>query len=780
LSTKAQRRLTTFSGVFIPSVVTTFGVILFYRTGWVTANAGLIGGLIVIIAANVLTFVTALSLSSIASNIKVEVGGTYYMISRSLGPEIGGAIGIALFFAQAFSTAFYTIGFSIAVNTIFPQVPLIAINFITLTLITIISIIDAEIAIKAQYIILALVLLGIFSFFIGNFRFDVTPQMFGTFEKGSLWITLAIFFPGVSGFDAGISMSGDLKDPYKSIPRGTLWAIGFTFFFYALIAVWFAFNFTPEQVFVNELLMVESAVIPVIVLVGVLASTLSSATGRVLGTPRTLQALAYDGIVPRFLAKGSKKTNEPRIAMIFSCVITGVLLLFGSIDFLAQLLAKIFLATYAIANFICAMEIIVKNPSFRPVFKIHWIIPVLGTIMSVTFMFLIDAFYSIAAIIILAFLYVILARRGLQKNWGDIRKGFWASIIEVALANYERYKEHPRNWRPHIAIFENDMKNRELLANFAVELIGRGNGIISNYIFIDRNVNASKDVFEKEYSEIQRFIEDRNYANIYPEIIFTNKDKNSNLIALQADGIGTFKANTIITDFCIDDKSLETHLEYIKSYDVLKKNIIFIKGNQLNTVCEDRIDVWISGFKSNLSILLLIPVLLSKNIEWSKTSVFFRMIVSSRELKEEAERNISAILEDSRIKADIDVILLENNLELNTLVKKETKNEFLKDALSEKLIEQSPMISKLVRFLAKFEQPKSDEKRKLAIYKTIEAVSRNARLVIMGVNIPAEGKVISYARDLKNLLKGLPVTMLVKGKHTIFAEKETDVKSIDK
>ena len=104
--------LGTFSGVYTPSILTILGVIMYLRFGWVVGNVGLLGTLIIVTLSTSITFLTSLSVSAIATDRVVRVGGAYYMIGRSLGIEIGGAVGIPLYFAQALSVALYTIGFA--------------------------------------------------------------------------------------------------------------------------------------------------------------------------------------------------------------------------------------------------------------------------------------------------------------------------------------------------------------------------------------------------------------------------------------------------------------------------------------------------------------------------------------------------------------------------------------------------------------------------------------------------------------------------------------------
>ena len=110
--------LGTFGGVFTPSILTILGIILFLRLGYVVGSAGLMRALVIIGLANGISVLTSISLSAIATNLKVKSGGDYYLISRTLGLEFGGAIGIVLFLAQSVSIAFYCIGFGEALSVL--------------------------------------------------------------------------------------------------------------------------------------------------------------------------------------------------------------------------------------------------------------------------------------------------------------------------------------------------------------------------------------------------------------------------------------------------------------------------------------------------------------------------------------------------------------------------------------------------------------------------------------------------------------------------------------
>ena len=124
-----RNRFGTFGGVFTPSILTILGVIMFMRANFVIGQAGVLGALSILIIAKCLTLATSSSLAAISTNMRVRGGGSYFIISRVLGVEFGGAIGLVLFLAQSVSIAFYCIGFGEVISGIlqvqagyFPQI----------------------------------------------------------------------------------------------------------------------------------------------------------------------------------------------------------------------------------------------------------------------------------------------------------------------------------------------------------------------------------------------------------------------------------------------------------------------------------------------------------------------------------------------------------------------------------------------------------------------------------------------------------------------------------
>ncbi|XP_034416516.1 solute carrier family 12 member 7 isoform X3 [Cyclopterus lumpus] len=100
----------TFMGVYLPCLQNILGVILFLRLTWIVGTAGILESLAIVGLCCSCTMLTAISMSAIATNGVVPAGGSYYMISRSLGPEFGGAVGLCFYLGTTFAGSMYILG----------------------------------------------------------------------------------------------------------------------------------------------------------------------------------------------------------------------------------------------------------------------------------------------------------------------------------------------------------------------------------------------------------------------------------------------------------------------------------------------------------------------------------------------------------------------------------------------------------------------------------------------------------------------------------------------
>ncbi|ELS00947.1 amino acid transporter [Xenococcus sp. PCC 7305] len=468
-----------FEGVFKPTLLTILGAIMYLRVGWVVGNAGLLGGMLIILAALSITFATGLSLSSIASNTRLEAGGPYAMIAKALGLEVGGAIGIPLFLSQAFAVAMYIFGFREGWLRIFPQHPALIVDLSVFLLVLAIASISARLAFRIQYLVMALVIISLVSIFASpNFWTSQQPLvLIGEFpgsaaqEGISFWGVFAVFFPAVTGIMSGVNMSGELQNSRKNIPIGTLSAIGVSSIVYLALCWWASRVDSPAELVKNYTIMIDQAFWKPAVLAGLLAATFSAALSSIVGAPRILVALARDEVIPQGRWIGKLGANgEPRRGIFLTSLFVLAALMIRDLNAIASLITMFFLITYATLNLVVLLESQLGLMNFRPTFKIPQLIPLYGFASCLFAMLVIDARFSFIAIAIVLFIYFQLVKKpDNPRVTGDVRSGIfeaiaqWAAkkVIEIDINNF-------RAWRPILLVPIED--SSQLLGQFRLLL----------------------------------------------------------------------------------------------------------------------------------------------------------------------------------------------------------------------------------------------------------------------------------------------------------------------
>ena len=661
----AAGRFGTFAGVFTPNVLTILGIILFLRTGWVVGQAGLWGALAIILLANAISFLTGLSLSSIATSMTVRAGGNYYLISRSLGLEIGGAIGIPLYLSQAISVAFYIIGFVEAMAAVpwlgglDPQVLAtgVALMFV------VIAYVGADFALKIQFGILAILVAALVSFFAGGWGSVTSPNLAASYTDGvTFWVVFAVFFPAVTGIEVGISLSGDLKDPSRSIPRGTIVSILVTAVVYILAAVWFATHLSPTELIENTGAMGEIALFPLLILAGVAASTLSSALGSVLAAPRTLQAVAGDRVVPRWMAGQMGSPTEPRAAVLLTGVVAVGVIWAGDLDVVAPVITMFFLNTYGMVNLVAAIEKGVGNPSFRPTFAVRWWVPALGALGCYGAMFLINAPATVAAIVVTYGIYFTLRRRETVRRWGDVRSGVWTSMARFALLKLERGGDagDARNWRPNLMVFTGQPHNRERLVALADWLsLGKGVVTFSQLITGEVEDRGRPALRERAQGRIRDYIADHRMA-AFAEAQIVPDFRSGAVAVAQAHGIGRLESNTVVMGWSRTAGGREMQMRLLRDFADLAKSVLFLHVDEAAGFGRRRtVDVWWGGRGGNGDLMLLLAYLTVRHRDWAGARVRVLRMVGRPEAVDGVRADTEALLEAVRVEAEVVVVVRE-------------------------------------------------------------------------------------------------------------------------
>ncbi len=456
------RKFGTFDGVFMPTLLTIMGAVMYLRTGWVVGNAGLAGGFLIILLANLITICTGLSISSVATNIRVRAGGAFSIISQSLGLEVGGSVSVPFYLAQAISVAFYIFAFSEGWQRVFPDHPVWLVVFAGYALCFVIAFISINLAAQVRYPILFIIILSLVSILLASFDrfggFSQTPQMWGDYPEAGFWGVFAVFFPAVTGILTGVNMSGTLKDPRKSIPKGIMIAIGLTMVVYLWLAYWVSRVATPAELVHNVTIMVDKSAFGWAVTAGILAATFSAALNSLVSAPRVLQAIAEHDILPRGKVFARETpAGEPRPAMYLTGLIGIGTIVFGltggGLNAIAPLMTMFFLIVYAGLNGVVLMEQTVGLISFRPLFRIPRLISLVGLVGCLGSMFLIAPLFSLAAVVVILLLYTYLSRRQLLAPWSDVRSGLFVTVAEWAAKRVlSMPTSQERAWRPSLLV----------------------------------------------------------------------------------------------------------------------------------------------------------------------------------------------------------------------------------------------------------------------------------------------------------------------------------------
>jgi len=671
-----QGTLGTFSGVFTPSILTILGIILFLRLGYVVGNAGLAQTLIIIGLANAISILTSFSLSAIATNLKVKGGGDYYLISRTLGVEFGGAIGIVLFLAQSVSIAFYCIGFGEALTGILPQSTKVSPQIIAALAVAFLFIfvwLGTDWATRFQYLVMATLVAALISFFIGGFaKWDNTILIQNWTSSPSapdFWILFAIFFPAVTGFTQGVSMSGDLKDPGKSLPMGTFMAVGISILIYFGAAVVFA-AVLPNSVLTGDYgSMKQVAVISFLIHVGVIAATLSSAMASFLGAPRILQSLAGDRIFPFLLpfAKGYGDAGNPRRGVLLSAGIAFATIALGRLNLIAQIVSMFFLISYGLLNYATHYEARTSSPSFRPTFR--WFdarLSLLGWLACLGAMLAIDLKAGAVAIAVLFAIYQYLRRTAGPARWADSRRSYHLQQVRENLLAVASEPEHPRDWRPQILAFSNHPIKRERLLRFASWIEGGSGFTTVVHILEGEGVQMLKPRSEAE-AELQKDIAEKG-LKAFPLVLVAPSVYVGVQSLVQASGLGPIRANTVILNWMgqlhkgIIGLSETRYARSLRTVFRFGCNIVILDAKDQAWDVPDSvpskektIDVWWWGDDSTSRLMLLLAHLMTRNEAWDEATIRV-LAVEDKKGPEDRMSVLQKTLQEVRIAAKAEIV----------------------------------------------------------------------------------------------------------------------------
>ncbi|XP_004525272.1 bumetanide-sensitive sodium-(potassium)-chloride cotransporter isoform X2 [Ceratitis capitata] len=593
-------------GVLIRCLLNIWGVMLFLRLSWVVGQAGIVEGFILILTTTVVTSVTSLSMSAISTNGVIKGGGTYYMISRSLGPEFGGSIGLIFSLANAVACAMYVVGFCESMLDLLKSFGLSIIDggiqdvriigCITITILLVIVVVGMEWEAKAQIGLLIILLVAIADFLIGSligpkselekaegfigYNYTIFKQnLFSDYrvENGvhhDFFSVIAIFFPAATGILAGANISGDLKDPQKSIPKGTLIAILIstaTYLFMVLVCAAtvardatgnladvangsFAFLNCTEPGQCHYGLQNSFQVIELVsgfgplIYAGCFAAAISSALASLVSAPKVFQALCKDELYPKIVwfAKGYGKNNEPFRGYVLTFIIAVAFILIGELNLIAPLISNFFLGAYTLINFSTFHASLAKPVGWRPTFKYYnmWL-SLVGSILCVAVMFLISWVTALITFAAVLALYLIVAYRKPDVNWGSTTQAQTYKNALMSVQQLNNVEEHVKNYRPQILVLSGLPNTRPVLVDFAYMLTKNLSLLVCGHVIRGTSSQRYRNYLQDRATT---WFRKHNIKGFYS--LVDGEDFESGTRALmQACGIGKLKPNILLMGY---------------------------------------------------------------------------------------------------------------------------------------------------------------------------------------------------------------------------------------
>jgi amino acid transporter len=622
--------------VFLAAISTILGAVLFLRFGYAVGHTGVVGCLLIILIGHAITIPTAMAIAEIATNLKVEGGGEYFIISRSFGSIVGGTIGISLYFSQAISVAFYMIAFAEAFTPAFAWVQA-QINFTPQTwmisvpaAIILLSLIlkkGANLGVTVLWVVAMTLGVSLLMFFIGKSPLESPTLDFFAKVKNphNFFIVFAIIFPAFTGMTAGVGLSGDLKNPRRSIPLGTLTATLVGMIVYVLVVLKLAYSLPPETLAADQLAMSRIALWGPIIPIGLAAATLSSAIGSILIAPRTLQALAGDQTFPstfvnNFLKKGKGEANEPVNATLITSVIVIVFVSLGSVDFVAKIISMFFMITYGSLCLVSFLEHFAGNPSYRPTFRSKWYLSLIGAAACFIMMFQMAPVYAFLALLAIAGIYLSL-RRGREEadDLSTMIKGVLFQLTRKLqlLIQKKQAEVALANWRPSFIGISSASLWR--LAPFdLLRWISHyyGFGTFIHHIkgpLDDAQQAESKIKLEQMINQVTE-----SQAGIYVDTIISPSFKTAVAQIVQLPGIAGMENNSVLFEFHEDHpEAIADIIDGCHFAAVVDFNITVLRSSDRHFGYKKRIDIWLTpGDYSNANLMILLSYILMGHPEW--------------------------------------------------------------------------------------------------------------------------------------------------------------------
>lgn len=677
--------------VFMATISTILGAILFLRFGYAVAQVGFWGTVGIILIGHIVTIATAFAVAEIATNQKVEGGGAYYIISRSFGLNIGAAIGVALFLAQAISLAFYIIAFGEAFDPVIPYLQeeyglqILDKRLITLPTIGLLTLLiltkGANVGVKALYFVVAILFVSLIFFMLGDGDYESTtsPLVDKLDNPDSFFYVFAIIFPAFTGIAAGLGLSGDLKNPKKAIPIGTMSATLAGMVIYIFIAYKLAVSASPEDLNADQLIMSKIAIWGPIIPIGLACACISSALGSILIAPRTLQALAQDDIFPtsginKFLSFGRKRDKEPIAAAIVTVIISIFFILIDDINIVAEIISMFFMVTYGAICLISFLEHFAADPAYRPSFKSKWYISLIGAVSCIWLMFQMNAQYAAISILIMGVFYFVVSHYSDGHGLANIFKGLIFQVsrqLQLFLQKRDKENAEDENWRP-FAVCISRYSFQRLDAFELMRWIANRYGFGTYIHYIEGYLSKATSDEAKTILERLVIMSQSSHSKVILDTIISPSYTSAIAQVVQIPGISGKDNNMIIFEY---SKSNPANLgNIIDNYNLVNAagfDVCILASSERGFGYHQEMHIWMtSNDYENGNLMILLSYIILGHKDWSNGIIKIFAVYPQNELQSKWEL-ISKLVKEGRLPIslkNIELIAQPDKTDVKTVI----------------------------------------------------------------------------------------------------------------
>jgi len=613
------------------------------------------------------TIPTALAISEIATNRKVEGGGEYFIISRSFGIRIGAAIGLSLYLSQAISVAFYCIAFAEAFTPLAPsfeawtglpfQTQYVSLP-VTVGLVALMLTKGADLGVKTLYIVVLVLIASLVMVFLGApvEGADGAIRWMARIENpDGFFVVFAICFPAFTGMTAGVGLSGDLARPARSIPLGTVLGTVVGLLVYLGLVWKLSVSAPPELLAQDQLVMSRIAIWGPVIPIGLACATLSSAIGSILVAPRTLQALGRDeaflfGFANRLLARGVGEANEPRVATLVTAVLAVTFVSLGDVDVVARLISMFFMVTYGALCGVSFLEHFAASPGYRPSFRSRWYLSLLGAVVCLLMMFQMDPVFAVLALLAMAGFYWLTRFTPAGESGGDVAALFRSVMTQLTRRMHLRLQQvagqDPTRWRPSIiAVSDRTLTGSPWTMRLLSWLSERqGFGTYLHYVrgMLTRETARQRRELRRRLVDLQQ----SELAGVYVEVMVSPSMRSALAQALQVPGMSGLENNTVLFGMHREDSDevAAEVVEHARFAALVDKNLLVLRYGEAGFGKRRVVHLWLTwDDEQHAALMVMLGYILLGHQDWRRAKIYVFAALPGDRVNEAHEKFVTML-----------------------------------------------------------------------------------------------------------------------------------------